>query len=595
MQDGKRIMMLSLMEGGKKIGVQDPLAVDGDSVYNKDVDFGLSAIGTFSGDLTTIFGDYETEMADATAANPKTFTIRLKRPVTSNKIGIGSRTGDFSNVSIFLKDLAGTTRQYFNDETDDTKHTSNLYEFTSNTFVEIVVEFHTADPVTISGMYIPKAQERHISAIDGIISVRNSSLSPLAGDAVFTGEQEDTKNYGMIQCALFSDVACTFEIQFRSTPSSTWRVGDTYEVAAGEDKVWSFQSARRFMRVIVTNGPDAQGDFDLQTILKPVYVKPSSHPIGEVIKGNDDAELVKAQLVGERPDSDYGNVAVTNGNNLKTSLEEFDPALNGLPLPVVDPILHLSRGLVTGATCVNKYGMAEDGVQTTGADIWDRADAAATQPIWLAPTAARIHTITSSSVGDDGNPEGAGVGAQAVRIWYLPDWDTKETFEDVILNGVSAVVMQNAAVMINRMKVIPVGTTYAINIGIITATAAVDTTVTSQINAGNGQTRQTPYGIPSVQTAYATGYLLNSHDTANPGTAAEVEFNLLANEYPHLNPLAFIGKGNLGVISSGTTTAVRKYNPYRAIPGPAIIKVQATSTANDTEGVAEYDLILVDN
>lgn len=580
---------------GSPLSVQNPLPTDGDSVYCKDVDEDNSGIGTFSGgEICSLFEDYHTEITDDSATNPKTLTVHFERPVTSNKIGIGSRTGDFSNVSIFLKDLAGTVRQYFDDSANDTKYTSNLYEFTSNTFIEMVVEFHTVDTVTLSGMHIPKAQERHISAIDGIISVRNSSLTPLTGDAVFTGEQEDTKNYGMIQCALYSDVACTFEIYFRSTPSSTWRLGDTYAVAAGEDKVWSFQSARRFMRVVVTNGIGAQSVFDLQTILKPVYVKPSSHPIGEVIKGNDDAELVKAQLVGERPDTDYGNVAITNGNNLKTSLEEFDPAFNGLPLPVVDPTLHLAKGLVTGTTCVNKYGKAENGVQLTATDIWDRADAAATQQIWLAPTAARIHTIVSTAAADDGNPEGAGAGAQAVRIWYLPDWDTKEIFEDVILNGVAGVAMQNAAVMINRMKVTPIGTTYARNVGIITATAAVDSTITSQINALNGQTKQAIYGVPSVQSAYATGYMLNSHDTANPATGIQVDFTLLANEYPHLNPTAFIDKGNLGIISSGSTAVSRKYNPYRAIDGPVLIKIQAISTAADTEGVAEFDIILVD-
>ena len=86
-------------------------------------------------------------------------------------------------------------------------------------------------------------------------------------------------------------------------------------------------------------------------------------------------------------------------------------------------------------SAVNKFGQATNGVQVTDTDIWDRADAAATQQIWLGPTSARIHTIVSSDAADDGAPEGAGAGAQAIRIWYLPDWDTKEAVEDVVLNG----------------------------------------------------------------------------------------------------------------------------------------------------------------
>jgi hypothetical protein len=62
-----------------------------------------------------------------------------------------------------------------------------------------------------------------------------------------------------------------------------------------------------------------------------------------------------------------------------------------------------------------------------------------------------------------------------------------------------------------------------------------------------------------------------------------------------LNTTAFVDKGNIGIISSGTTFVLRPYNPYREIPGPAILKIQATSTAADTEGSAEFDLILVDN
>ena len=319
---------------GEIVDVNNPLPTDGDSIYAKDVDEDNSSIGTFTGDILSLFDDYNVEISDDSAENPKIYTIRLLRPVISNTIGLGSLTGNFSNVQINLKDLAGTVRQQIDQSTDDTKYTSNVYQFTTTAFIEIEVKFYTFDAVDISGMLIPKSQSRNISAIDGIISEKNSSQTALGAAGVFTGEMEDTKNYGAIQVALYSDQACTFLIQAKSTPTSTWRDVDEYEVLAGEDKSWSFQGARRFMRVIVTNGATPQSDFDMQTVLKPVYVKPSSHPIGGVIKGNDDAELVKAQITGERPDGLYGNVAVTNGNNLKVSLEEFEAGFLDDPLPV---------------------------------------------------------------------------------------------------------------------------------------------------------------------------------------------------------------------------------------------------------------------
>jgi hypothetical protein len=571
---------------------QNPISADGDPIYNKDIDLSNSDIGTFTGDLTTLFGDYQTEITDSTATNPKTYTVHLKRPIKSNTVALGSRTGDFSNVKVQLKDLAGTVRTVIDDSANGTKFTSNVYSFTTNVFIEMVIEFHTTDAVKISGMYVPKVQSRAISAIDGYVSETNTTQVVLAPGATFTGGQVDTLNYGMALIGIFADQDSATDglsIQFRSTTSSTWREADAYTIAANSEKTFSVQTVRRFMRVVYTNGGTIQTVFDLQTVLKPVYVKPSSHRVTDPITGQDDAELVKAVITGENPGGTFVNGQFTTVGNFKTSLEERENTL------ILDDNLQIALGRITGVTHVNKYGQAEDGVQTTATDIWDRADASATQQIWLAPTAARIHTIVSSSTADDGTPEGAGGGAQAVRVYYLPDWDTAEASEDVILNGTAGVAMNNAAVIIHRMKIIPVGTTYNINAGNITATAAVDATITAQINIGQGQTNMAIYGIPSTQTAYATGYSLNSHNSATPATPAEVDFTLLANERPDLDTTVFINKGNLGTISSGTTFTARKYRPYRKVAGPAIVKIQAIATDADTEGVAEFDLILVDN
>ena len=368
-----------------------------------------------------------------------------------------------------------------------------------------------------------------------------------------------------------------------------------------------------------------------------------------------------------------------------------------------DLSLEIARGKIPGISHVNKYGRAIDGVQTIPTDIWDRADSTPTQPIWLAPTAARIHTIVSAHVNDvtgegtltltgqpadtqtcttgtkvytfqtvltnvDGNvliganasatidnliaainlaagsgttyaalttageedveaAAGAGdtmtlwdhtssaiattdtmdnaswgaantingPGAVAVEVHYLPDWDTPEAVETIYMHGTVGVEMSSAAVIIHRMKIIANGTAYGINVGAITATAAVDATITAQVDAGEGQTGMAVYGIPSIQTAYMTGYMIGSHDSVNPGTPVEVDFNLLVNEHPDVNPAVFINKSNLGIITTGDSAETRNYNPYKIIPGPAIIKFQGTATANDTEGTAEFDLILVDN
>ncbi len=260
-----------------------------------------------------------------------------------------------------------------------------------------------------------------------------------------------------------------------------------------------------------------------------------------------------------------------------------------------DFALETSRGNIPGVTHVNKFGVAMDGIQLTITDVWDRADATPTQQLWVAPTQARLHDITSTAAADDGTPEGAGAGAQAVRVWGLTTWGTAESSEDVILNGVANVATANSYVIIHRMKIIEVGSTYNLNVGNITATAQTDATVTAQISAAEGQTNMAIYGIPSTQTAYMTGFKVSAHNTGNPSTVTETDFFMKVNERPDLDETVFLTKANLGLIATGTSGDARKYVPYKILAGPAIIKFQAISTLADTEGSAEFDLYIVDN
>lgn len=258
--------------------------------------------------------------------------------------------------------------------------------------------------------------------------------------------------------------------------------------------------------------------------------------------------------------------------------------------------LEVSKGNISGHFAVNKYGRAPAGIQTTATDIWDRADATPTQQIWLAPTAARVHAIASTSDLDGKTAAPSSVGARTVRVFGLTTWGTAESSEDVTLDGTTGVNTASSYVIIHRMKVLTHGTSGP-NVGIITATAATDGTVTAQMGAGNGQTEMSIYGVPSTQKAYMTSFDVNSHNTGNPSTVLEVDFDMLVNEHPDVDETtaAFLIKANIGLIASGSTLFTKAYDPPLEIVGPAIIKFQAISTLADTESVAEYDLILVNN
>ncbi len=253
-----------------------------------------------------------------------------------------------------------------------------------------------------------------------------------------------------------------------------------------------------------------------------------------------------------------------------------------------DAALTIATGVVAGISSENKFGRAVAGVQTVLTDIWDRADASVTDSIWVAPTQARIHAITSSSDADSVTA----TGARTIRVFGLTSWDTAEVSEVISLDGVTGPNTVNAYVIIHRMKVLTKGAA-GVNVGDIIATAAVDGTVTAEINALEGQTQMAIYGVPSTQTAYMTSYY-GAFNKAG-GATVFVDMFLVINPEPDNELLNFLIKSTIGLQSTGSSYVQHPFNPYFPIPGPAIIKMQGMGSANDLDTSAGFSLILIDN
>jgi len=255
--------------------------------------------------------------------------------------------------------------------------------------------------------------------------------------------------------------------------------------------------------------------------------------------------------------------------------------------------LEASLGNIPGKTTVNKFGEtinADSGVAT---DIWDGST---TQPIWLAPTAARVHTIvsTSNTDSDTGGVVAQGAGARTVRISYLPDWDTKETTVDVVLDGTTGVTMP-AAVMIHRMKCLTWGAN-GVNAGVISATAASDATVTASILAGNNQTQMCIYGIPSTQKFRMTQ--AGASVVKNTGVTQRADGEILFMRDPETNVVAgtaWTNKENFLLVEGQNPWGHMYGEVPKKFDGPGIIKMQVTANAADVKVVALFDGILIDN
>ncbi len=253
-----------------------------------------------------------------------------------------------------------------------------------------------------------------------------------------------------------------------------------------------------------------------------------------------------------------------------------------------DFMLEVAQGKVAGYNSVNKFGRSTNVDSATDTDIHDGANATDNVDIWVAPTQARTHNIVSTSASDDGSP--AGAGARTLRVYGLTDWDADEVSEDITLNGTSNVATANTYVIIHRMQVLTKGATN-VNVGVITATAQTDGTVTAQINAGQGQTQMAIYGVPSTKVAYMCSYYCSAIKAAS---SLSVAMSLLANPEPDSQISTFQVKHTIGIATEGTNYANHEFRVPVRFAGPVLLKLQGNASSNNTDVSAGFDLILVD-
>ena len=382
----------------------------------------------------------------------------------------------------------------------------------------------------------------------GLISVGNSTDEPLAGAGTFTGAADITSRPDvMVVCK--TDVAGTLYIDLSVDGGDNYDTTFTFPVVAGGGEFHTGVKGTRTVRVRYVNGSAAQSYLRLMT--EYGSFRQGNSPLNFTIQSDADASIVRS----------------------------------------VDALIDLSMGRFQGFAPVNKFGRAPDGVQSAaaGADIWDLANSTPTQSIWVPPTAPRIHTLTSTS---DEDTLTTGTGAWVMRVWYLADWDTEETFEDVNMNGTSGQAMTNAAVMINRMRVIANGGT-SYPTGTVTATAATDGTVTAVVRPNLGSTAMAIYGWPSTQTLLVVDWHADLMKAS--GAAAHAVMRL----FRYLDPDNYPGLINevdvRGLQSTGSSSASPwSFKPYLPLPGPGILKINGVGSADDLDVSGGFNAILVD-
>jgi len=245
--------------------------------------------------------------------------------------------------------------------------------------------------------------------------------------------------------------------------------------------------------------------------------------------------------------------------------------------------LQASRGKIAGISTVEKFGRNADvDTDSDPEDVWTAGG------VWAAPTAARAHTVASSSTLDTAT--GSELGARTVKIFGLTDWSSAETSETITMNGTSDVTTANSYVIIHRMEQLTGGAT---NVGTIAATAVTDATVTAEIAIGQGQTQMAIYGLPSTHEFYMTNWYMTMDRST--GAAAAVDMDLLVQSNPDDSDSVFVVKNSHGMISTGGTHVNHLFPTLFKVSGPAIIKSQvAFVSASNTDVNSGFDGYLVD-
>lgn len=253
-----------------------------------------------------------------------------------------------------------------------------------------------------------------------------------------------------------------------------------------------------------------------------------------------------------------------------------------------DFLFNVSKGAYLDLRSVNKFGQTSNADSGVATDIWDGANVTEDDDLWVAPTQARVHAITSNS--DDDNKT-ATTGARTIRLWGLKTWDSKESSEDVTLSGTDAVNTAFSYVIIHRIKVLTSGAAGP-NVGDIFATAATDGTITAMVIAGNGQTLMAVYGVPSSQTAYISQYYATMLKSGGAAVMGDVTIWVTVDVENQVG--VFRNIQTTGPAKDGSSAVIHAYRPPNPIDGPCILKMQVISTAADSTVNGGFDLVLED-
>ncbi len=275
---------------------------------------------------------------------------------------------------------------------------------------------------TIAGTVIGTEQQTDIVTVGSVVDTKNSTTTPLAGAATYTGEATELVGYSAVCITIFADVDSAVDgVKFQfSTDNSNW--DDEYlfdiDVSESDTRRFQFPVTARYFRLQYVNGAGAQSAFRVQTILHTANQLTSIHRLSDDMSSNRSATVVKAALFAQKAGTgDLTLIDATTAGNLKVSIEELS---NGLDIGAGNAGAETQRvSISTDDVNLSAIKTAVEGTLTVGthavtqSGVWDITDITGTVSL---PTGAATQATLANL---DGNVTVCNTGAVVVASGTL--------------------------------------------------------------------------------------------------------------------------------------------------------------------------------
>jgi hypothetical protein len=168
----------------------------------------------------------------------------------------------------------------------------------------------------------------------GVVSVGNSSVSPLGASETFTGIFEDVKDYAMITVSVISDQASAIDglaFQWSSDGTNIDRTEESGVSGVNLGRAFSLSVRARYFRVAYTNGTTPQTFFRLGTVYHVAGNGLITRPLKREVTDDNFSLLTSSVLLGFDSDAQMYEKVRTLSGSLDTKVSNSSDN----PIPVI--------------------------------------------------------------------------------------------------------------------------------------------------------------------------------------------------------------------------------------------------------------------